>query len=431
MSTLAPLIERERADAAVAWLATFALAAAGWQLLADGAAQWAALAALLVAVAAVPPLATRDPAVTMPGELVVLIAVPVVARAAGLFVQATPFLAVAGLALLAAVALDAFTSLEMTPRFAVAFVVVTTMAFAGAWAVGEWAADSLLGTAYLTDLNELMWDLAVATAMGLLAAGVFEAYFAFSGRIRRLRATHGERASRRLSPTERSHDAAPVQRATTAPEDAAADLFGGWTRHRTAVRAMQVLLAGIVALALVRADGKLFANSAVPLAATFLPGLLRREYGYPMDAGLALWVTAAVTLHAVGAVGPYETIPWWDNLTHALSATLVAAVGYAVARAVELHTDDVSFSPRFRAAFVVLFVLAVGVAWELFEFGLGGLAVHLGGEALLSQYSLENTVHDLVFDAVGAAVVAVWGSGHLEGVARALVGRVDVLADRD
>ncbi|WP_424000730.1 hypothetical protein ACOZ4I_14455 [Haloarcula salina] len=371
---------------------------------------WAILAALLAAVSVTVPLATRDLERTFPAELLGLVALPVAVRLLGGLPQVTPFLAVGGLALLVAVALDSFTSLEMTPRFATVFVVVVTMAFAGVWAVGIYAADALFGTAFLDGQTELMWDLVTATTAGVAAGIVFELYFERSERIARLRVAEPDRSA-----TDRAGASRPE----------------GGQHHRIAVRAMQAVLAAIAALALVRGNTTLFVNSAGPLAITFLPALLRREYGYAMDTGLAVWITLAATLHAVGAFELYQSVGWYDSLTHTVSATLVAGMGYAIARGVERHSTAVGFNPKFRATFLVLFVLAVGVAWEVLEFASGGLALTVGGEAVLAQYGTSDIVNDLVFNTLGAVIVAVWSTAHFEGVAARLAGRVGWLAGGD
>lgn len=410
MVSLRSLIERRRLDALLSWAVTGGLVGGVGRFAVAGDWDWAVLVALLVAVAVGVPLATRDLEQTFPAELLGLVALPVAVRLLGGFPQVTPFLAVGGLALLVAVALDSFTSLEMTPRFATVFVIVVTMAFAGVWAVAIYAADALFGTAFLDGQTELMWDLVTATTAGVVAGVVFELYFDRSERIARLRVSE--------------------------PDGSASDRTGasgpeGGQRHRVAVRAMQVVLAAIAALALVRGNSTLFVNSGGPLAITFLPALLRREYGYAMDTGLAVWITLAATLHAVGAFELYQSLGWYDSLTHTVSATLVAGMGYAVARGVERHSGSVGFNPEFRATFLVLFVLAVGVAWEVLEFASGGLASTVGGEAVLAQYGTSDIVNDLVFNTLGAVVVAVWSTAHFEGVAARLAGRVGWLAGGD
>ncbi|WP_336037577.1 hypothetical protein [Halobacterium yunchengense] len=396
MASLRSLLARERVNAFGAWVVVAALAVAGSQFLRASEPDWTALTLVLVAAAVLVPLVERDPSVTVPGELLALVAVPVVVRAFGVLPSVTPFFAIAGVALLVAVLLDAYTSLSMTPRFAVVFVVVVTMAFAGAWAVGTYAADVVVGTSFVPGQQELMWDLVGATAAGVAAGVVFDVYFEYSDRVSRLR-----RATR--------DDAASAA--------AGGELPGDGRQHVLAVRAMQAVLVAATALAVLELNATLAVNTAVPLAITLLPAALRREYEYTMDTGLVVWVTAASTLHALGAVGLYEWFGWYDSVTHALSASLVAGVGYAVARAVERHSRAVAFNRGFRATFVVLFVLAVGVGWELLEFASGGLASAVGGEPVLAQYSTADIVNDLVFNAVGAVVVAAGSSAHFEDVA--------------
>jgi len=75
-------------------------------------------------------------------------------------------------------------------------------------------------------------------------------------------------------------------------------------------------------------------------------------------------------LHTLGSAWFYAEIVWWDHLTHALSATLVAGAGYTALRGVDLHSDAIRIPTRFAFVFIFVVVLAFGVVWELFEFGL-------------------------------------------------------------
>ncbi|NEU58970.1 hypothetical protein [Halorussus sp. MSC15.2] len=192
-------------------------------------------------------------------------------------------------------------------------------------------------------------------------------------------------------------------------------------------RAMEAGLVVILLLGLYRGNVGVVVNSAIALAVTFLPAMLERDYDIPMDAGLTLWITTAVFLHALGTIGPYRdpTLWWWDHVTHALSSSLVAAIGYATTRALDEHTDDVYFPPRFTFVFILLFVVAFGVVWEVIEFGVGGLATILGSDKILTQFGLEDTMKDLLFDTVGGVVVAVWGAAYLSDVVGALTDRMD------
>lgn len=193
---------------------------------------------------------------------------------------------------------------------------------------------------------------------------------------------------------------------------------------------MQVFLAVMLAAGIALRSGGVIVNASIGLFVTFLPGILERDLGIPIDAGLALWISAAVFLHALGTIAwpgigkPYVNVWWWDHLTHALSASLVAGVGYTTTRAVDIHSDSVSFPPRFQFVFILLFVLAFGVFWEVIEFGIGLAAESTGTEGVLTQYGLEDSMLDLVFDTVGAVIVAIYGSTQLSDVVDALTVRL-------
>ena len=176
---------------------------------------------------------------------------------------------------------------------------------------------------------------------------------------------------------------------------------------------MQFALGGLVAYGVVAGEPKAIINGGVTLLITFVPAVLERNYDLPLDPWLALWITAAVFLHTLGSAGLYSRIFFWDNITHAMSASLIAAAGYTVARAVDIHI------PR-RVAFVYIFVivLSFGVVWELFEFGLDIAADATGLEMPLAQHGLDDTVRDMMFNSVGALIVAAFGQAHLAGIAQ-------------
>lgn len=186
---------------------------------------------------------------------------------------------------------------------------------------------------------------------------------------------------------------------------------------RILVRLLQVGLLAITVYGLVRLQWGLVINGGVSLLVTFLPALLARDRRVPMSPGLTMWITAAVFLHAVGALGPYRWFGWYDSVTHTLSATIVAGVGYASVRALDEHEDSLTIPPNFLAVFVLVFVLAFGVLWEILEFASAGLAALVGGQPVLAQYGVKDIVLDLVFDGVGAVIVATVGSDRLRRVA--------------
>lgn len=183
---------------------------------------------------------------------------------------------------------------------------------------------------------------------------------------------------------------------------------------------MQCVLVVMVVYGFLAGQPKAISNGVLALSITFLPAILERNYEFPLDPWLGLWITTAVFLHTLGSSGLYAGIPWWDHVTHSMSASLVAAVGYTVARAVDLHSDEIVIPRRYAFAYIFVIVLAFGVIWELFEFGLDIFGETTGIIPPLSQHGLADTVKDLMFNSVGALIVALFGQAHLLGTARAV-----------
>jgi uncharacterized membrane protein YjdF len=189
---------------------------------------------------------------------------------------------------------------------------------------------------------------------------------------------------------------------------------------------MQLILVGIVGYGLLYGEPKAIINGTISLLITFSPALLERNYRVPLDPWLGLWITLAVSLHTVGSAGLYTQIGWWDHLTHGMSASLVAGVGYTFARGVDLHSDQIHLPQRFFFVYVLVVVLSFGVLWELFEYGLDIAADATGLSMPLAQHGLDDTVRDLMFNSLGALLVATFGQAHLSGIAElVLEGRIE------
>ncbi|WP_323676510.1 hypothetical protein [Halorubellus sp. PRR65] len=207
----------------------------------------------------------------------------------------------------------------------------------------------------------------------------------------------------------------------------------GLPKHRQEqlTRVMQLSLIGLLFVGVYELNAGIVVNCVVGLVVTQLPAIVERDYDVPMDAGLTLWITSAAFLHALGTVGLpgmedsfYRTLPVWDDVTHALSASVVAAVGYATVRALDEHSEDIHLPRRVTFAYVLAFTMAFGVVWETLEFAISLATRALGIGNVLTQYSVEDTLGDLVFDLVGGALVAVWGHVYLTDVVGALRARL-------
>lgn len=178
-------------------------------------------------------------------------------------------------------------------------------------------------------------------------------------------------------------------------------------REQFLIQLLQFGLLIISAYGIYRGNVSVAVNGLVALGVTFVPALLKRDAGISMDTGYVLWISVAVFLHAVGLLGPYQNLPWYDSVTHALSASIVAGAGYAVVKAIDRNSERTTLPPELQFAFILIFVMAFGVLWEIIEFGAELLASVVGAKVLV-QYGLDDIIHDLVFNQVGAILVAGW-----------------------
>ncbi len=185
---LASVIENERINTAVAWVVIAFLVGVVAASLVEGDFLWAGFAVIVASLALAPMVAYRQPTLMLPWEVLVLAVLPLIGRTFAtvpLTSQLATYLAVAAVALIIAVELHLFTTVLMTPGFAVLFVVIATMATAGVWAIVRWVLDVAIGTQFLlvpgvdevVIERQLMWEFVYSTVAGLAAGIIFEGYF--------------------------------------------------------------------------------------------------------------------------------------------------------------------------------------------------------------------------------------------------------------
>lgn len=195
--------------------------------------------------------------------------------------------------------------------------------------------------------------------------------------------------------------------------------------QRAVSRLLQLAIALLLVVGVVTQNLGIVVNAVVALGVTFLPAVLERDYSLNLDAKLTLWLTVAVFLHTLGMTGLYRDVWWWDHVTHTLSATVVAAAGYAAVSALDEYSEAVRFTDQFLFVFIVLFTVGLGVFWEVLEFVARELADVVGAEPVLVQYGLGDTIVDLVFDMVGAMLLALFGTNELSDLVESLTERYE------
>jgi hypothetical protein len=149
-------------------------------------------------------------------------------------------------------------------------------------------------------------------------------------------------------------------------------------------------------------------NALVAIWVTYLPAVLERRLSVEFRPWQRLYVAVAMLLHAVGMLGPYDDVWWWDHLTHLQSATLVGGAIHVVSR-----RSDVDPRPRVLAGVAIM-----GVCWELLEYAVHVASRRVGLEPILVSYGKRDTLLDLVFNLLGAVIVLAVGDTALENLVR-------------
>ncbi|WP_227261560.1 hypothetical protein [Salarchaeum japonicum] len=193
---------------------------------------------------------------------------------------------------------------------------------------------------------------------------------------------------------------------------------------RALVHALQALVALVFAAGVATRNPSVAVNALLGLLVTFVPNALERDHGVVLGPLPALWVTLAVFLHSVGMLGLYDSVVWWDHLTHTFSAGVVAGAAYAVVHAVDLHTDAIYLPSPFVGVLLVVVTLGFGVLWETAEFVARDLATLLGFRPVLVVYGVEDAIVDLAYDALGGLLVAWFGTARLDRISREIEGRL-------
>jgi hypothetical protein len=152
------------------------------------------------------------------------------------------------------------------------------------------------------------------------------------------------------------------------------------------------------------------------LALTFLPQLLasRVSLALPVSflAAIALFVLATLYLGEMHDF--YNRLWWWDLVLHGTSAMGFGILGFLLI--LMLFEGDRYAAPPWALGVLSFCVaMTVGVIWEVFEYAVDqtfGLDMQKSG--------LDDTMSDLIVNAIGAALAALAGVAYLRGRARGL-----------
>jgi uncharacterized membrane protein YjdF len=152
------------------------------------------------------------------------------------------------------------------------------------------------------------------------------------------------------------------------------------------------------------------------IAITLLPAMSRRlSVEIPSEIELVAVLFIFATLFLGEVRDYYQRFWWWDVILHTSSGLLLGMLGFMIVYVLnEDRQVDLHMRPAFVALFAFFFALGLGALWEVFEFGMDSwFGTNMQPATPNDPSGLTDTMHDLMVDTLGAAIVALVGWRYL------------------
>lgn len=171
-------------------------------------------------------------------------------------------------------------------------------------------------------------------------------------------------------------------------------------------RLMIVIVLFVLLFFIYRKEWELILSTIFVLALMFTPSILKRRYRVYIPFIIRLWIVSFIFLTLfLGEIGRfYEHIPLWDKFLHLQSGFLLSTSGYILIYILNNHEKKkLQLSPFFITLFAISFSLALGVVWEVIEYGVDTWF------GTTWQNGNTDTMIDLIADGVGALILSLIG----------------------
>jgi hypothetical protein len=178
--------------------------------------------------------------------------------------------------------------------------------------------------------------------------------------------------------------------------------------------AIRLLLAAETLIALVTGNVLALFVAGAALGLTFLPQFLASRVSLALPnsflAAIALFVLATIYLGEMHDF--YNRLWWWDLALHGTSAMGFGIIGFLLI--LMLFEGDRYAAPPWALGVLSFCVaMTVGTLWEVFEY-----VMDQSFELSMQKSGLDDTMSDIIVNALGAALAGLAGVAYLTGRAR-------------
>lgn len=163
----------------------------------------------------------------------------------------------------------------------------------------------------------------------------------------------------------------------------------------------------------------MFVECVLGIVVIFLPSMIERAWHVAIPS--FMFIAFVVFLYAAIYLGEirsfYYRVDNWDTVLHAFSAFMLGSLGFSIVQLLnDLEKVRIRMSSLFVACFAFFFALSLGVLWEIYEYSFDGiLGLNMqkfaldDGTLLIGRAALQDTMKDLIIDAMGALAASIIG----------------------
>jgi hypothetical protein len=167
---------------------------------------------------------------------------------------------------------------------------------------------------------------------------------------------------------------------------------------------LRIVLILFLVISILRKDWLWVVGCSMSILISFTPTILKRDFDITLPWVLDLMMSIAIFLHVGGVIfNLYGIIPVYDIMTHFITSIFVGFLAFVIIYILDQYSKNLSMDVYGMAFLVVIFAMAMGVVWELFEWGIDlTFGTH-------EQHGLQDTMKDLLIDTLAGIAIALIG----------------------
>ena len=168
---------------------------------------------------------------------------------------------------------------------------------------------------------------------------------------------------------------------------------------------MRILLLFLLFFEIYNQNVLLSISALSALLLSVFPSYAFKNYYITLPRVVEMLVAAVLLLHIVGlSFDLYHNVTywWWDNMTHFFGTAVIALLAFEFIFTLN-YLGRIKMTERMLMLFTFSTAMAMGALWEISEFNFDQI---FKTQSLGDVY---DTIEDLQFDVVGAALVSIFG----------------------